>query len=428
MIIELPNNVTYISDLVPAGNLVFFKIRIDYGSHKLWKTDGTAAGTNMVLDIDPSNTTSFDPSTLFPFNNCVYFKAGNSTHGVELWKSDGTSGGTVMIKDIHLGPGDGVYFAKNFAILNNELYFEGGYENSGLLAIGLWKTDGTESGTKLVKAVSVMTNLTCVNDLLYFYAFDEGGLIGNSLYGQEIWRSDGTSAGTYMVKDIKPGTGSGVTSGTMFKGINGKIVFAASDGTTGLELWASDGTSSGTQLIKDIYPGTQPGLYTNFNTSETVNGYLYFMADDGDVGLELWATDGTPSGTFLVSDLYQGTNNDSSPSYFYNFNGNVFFTAQTKYIGREFWSCGNSTTSISETEIDRVITIFPNPTQDFVRISTVKGQIEAIQILDVDGKTLSESTEKGTEVEVNISHLNSGVYLVEITTENGTAIKRFVKE
>ena len=65
------------------------------------------------------------------------------------------------------------------------------------------------------------------------------------------------------------------------------------------ELWMSDGTTTGTFMVKDINPitGSSPQYLTN------VNGTVFFAANDGEVGIELWKSDGTAVGTSLVKDL-----------------------------------------------------------------------------------------------------------------------------
>ena len=64
--------------------------------------------------------------------------------------------------------------------------------------------------------------------------------------------SDGTADGTVMVKDINPG-GSSVPLG--FASVGNMLYFTANDGVNGRELWKTDGTSAGTVLVKDINSG-----------------------------------------------------------------------------------------------------------------------------------------------------------------------------
>ncbi len=84
-----------------------------------------------------------------------------------------------------------------------------------------------------------------MNGRLYFQASDGSN-------GAELWKSDGTSSGTVLVKDILPGA-SGGNPGSLTN-VNGTLYFRAADGSNGYELWKSDGTSAGTVLVKDIFP------------------------------------------------------------------------------------------------------------------------------------------------------------------------------
>jgi ELWxxDGT repeat protein len=67
--------------------------------------------------------------------------------------------------------------------------------------------------------------------------------------------------------------------------VNGTLFFAANDGTTGLELWKSNGTAAGTVLVKNIRPGSDSSYPSSLIN---VNGTLFFAADDGTMGFELW--------------------------------------------------------------------------------------------------------------------------------------------
>jgi len=54
----------------------------------------------------------------------------------------------------------------------------------------------------------------------------------------EPWLSDGTVAGTVRLADIAPGIADGVSSAPGFVEADGRVYFPANDGTTGDELWA----------------------------------------------------------------------------------------------------------------------------------------------------------------------------------------------
>ncbi|MEL7053646.1 MAG: DUF4347 domain-containing protein, partial [Cyanobacteria bacterium J06588_5] len=105
-----------------------------------------------------------------------------------------------------------------------------------------------------------------------------------------------------LIADINPGsTGSYPVFLTEF---DGKLFFNADDGVNGDELWVSDGTAAGTQLVADINPGSgdsNPGIFTEFDDK------LFFGANSGDtVERGLWVSDGTAAGTQLVADISLG--------------------------------------------------------------------------------------------------------------------------
>ena len=198
---------------------------------------------------------------------------------------------------------------------------DNGMSDSTPLGVGreLWKTDGTDAGTVLAADInhssgsSIPRFFTVFNGALYFQASADGS-------GTELWKSDGT--GAIQVKEInRTGTNSAYENGSdpmNFTVFNGALYFSADDGTSGFELWKTDGTEAGTVLVKDINSGVN-GSFPDYLT--VFNGALYFSADNGTspntippgVGRELWKTDGTEAGTVRVKDIMSGSQG-SNPS------------------------------------------------------------------------------------------------------------------
>ena len=75
--------------------------------------------------------------------------------------------------------------------------------------------------------------------------------------------------------------------------MNGTLFFTANDGTNGRELWKSDGTAAGTVLVKDINPGIAG---SNPDNLTAVDDRLFFAANDGTNGDELWRSNGNAAG------------------------------------------------------------------------------------------------------------------------------------
>ena len=154
--------------------------------------------------------------------------------------------------------------------------------------------------------------------------------------GQELWKTDGTTSGTTLVKDIR--VGSNGSNPIRFYAYGSKAVFVADDGINGYEPWITDGTANGTTLLKDIYSGST-GSYPNSSVPNNFiefNGKVYFSAQDGTSGTELWVSDGTPNGTTLLKDINPGSSSSSNPDQFLVANGKLFFRAMDA-SGYELW-------------------------------------------------------------------------------------------
>ncbi|MCC6456223.1 MAG: hyalin [Caldilineaceae bacterium] len=317
-----------------VNGVVFFKADDGSAGTELWASDGTITGTVMVKDIRPGGNSSM-PSNLQDVGGTLYFQATDGAHGVELWKSNGTITGTVMVKDIHPASSSSPNLLTD---LNGTLFF---IADDGTNGLELWKSDGSESGTMLVKDIqpgptgSSPKGLVVANGLLYFAA-DDG------THGLELWKSDGSAGGTVLVKDIQPGAvGSALDKLTAS---NGLLFFAANDATHGLELWKSNGTESGTILVKDIF---LPNVYGDSSAPSNltdVGGMLFFNANDGSRGRELWKSDGTEAGTLLVRDIITGPAN-SRPSHFAAASGTLFFRAESSERGVELWKSNGTEAS-----------------------------------------------------------------------------------
>lgn len=125
------------------------------------------------------------------------------------------------------------------------------------------------------------TSLSVVNGEAFFFA-------GNPASGEEPWISDGTPSGTRLLKDIMPGSGGSKQTSIFpdsFVEFNGLVYFAANDGVSGLELWRTDGTEAGTELAADLMPGAQGyfGIFLRASANR-----LYISAWDGISLTEVW--------------------------------------------------------------------------------------------------------------------------------------------
>lgn len=171
-----------------------------------------------------------------------------------------------------------------------------------------------------------------MNGVAYYSATDD-------LHGRELWRSDGTAAGTRRVLDIRAGAQDSDPESLLVVG--DELLFSAEDAFGGRELWRSDGTAAGTTRVRDVAAGTRNGLAAlssiNEGPAAVFGGKLYFVADDGDSGAELWVSDGTADGTVIVKDIQPGSGG-SEPQHLTVAGGKLFFSANGGGSdGRELW-------------------------------------------------------------------------------------------
>jgi len=105
-----------------------------------------------------------------------------------------------------------------------------------------------------------------------------------------------------LLKDINAGTGSSYI--IYMTTLGGKAVFKATNTGTNNELWVTDGTADGTFMLREINPSPSAG--SSVTQITVYNSEAYFSADDGEHGAELWKTDGTSAGTVMVADIAPG--------------------------------------------------------------------------------------------------------------------------
>jgi ELWxxDGT repeat protein len=124
--------------------------------------------------------------------------------------------------------------------------------------------------------------------------------------------------------------------------LGGYLYFSANDGTHGYELWRTSGAT--TEQVEDIRidGSSSPSNLTAFN------GYLYFGANDGTHGHELWRTNGTTTElVFNINPTNEGLGVDGSdPGYFTAFGDYLYFRAYDATHGRELWRTDGTTTTL----------------------------------------------------------------------------------
>lgn len=447
------------------NGMLYFRANDGVHGRELWKSDGTQLGTHMVKDFDPGPGHGL-PSQMTEFNGAIYLAARESSTGVELWRTDGTAAGTTLVKDIYPGSmNSNVGFMK---VMNDMLFF---WANDGEHGYEVWRSDGTEAGTVMVKDIAPSGTVVdpgeihVVGDVAYFAASDAD-------HGSELWRTDGTEAGTWMVKDINPGSAS---SNPFEIGVMGdRIVFFATTVTEGLEIWTSDGTEEGTHIVSDMTPGVYDSMIM---TKAVVNGVYYFTgyagqfgafgyelfacdgdavwmvkdinpgtgasfvaeltpacggvifrADDGMHGGELWYSNGTEVGTYMLADILPGA--DSGwPSELADLNEAFFVSATVPEFGREPWvcSCAFATVGVDDLVEPSGLRIAPVPARGPVSIALPEADAAwDLTFTDLRGRAVYSISRANGAVNLDVGGWTHGVYQVVARTKDREVKGRLV--
>ena len=344
-----------VSNLVKSGNQLYFIAGIN-NQYQLWSSDGTNRGTKQVKDLYPNADPNF-PQDLFEIDGILFYAANNTNseegitaeNGYELWRREGNGIGTPMFKNL----------------IPDQIITESSIESDIDEETGATTTT-TELTTTEVQNDSFPRDFTAVNGNLFFVAatpyfmeetdaqadylnVDDRDIVG----GFELWFSDGTESGTRPIsinknlyeyyspidviydgipsnlfsQDYGFTTNSSSSFPRELTPAANKLYFVANDGISGFELWSISDQGTKPSLISDLHPGN-----TSSSPEEltVVGKNLYFSADQGS-GRKLFYYNKTLKKPELVQ------NSGDNPEGLIAVGKKLFYSAESE-LGRELWS------------------------------------------------------------------------------------------
>jgi ELWxxDGT repeat protein len=248
--------------------------------------------------------------------------------------------------------------------------------------------------------------------------------------GDELARTDGTAAGTTLIKDLRAGKKS--SNPRDFFVFDNAVYFFADIEDANLDgLYRTDGTAAGTVLITTMKQFFVSAYYEFL----VADNYFFFNALDKEEGQELWQSDGTENGTFIVQDLYAGSSNDGDPQYLTVFNDALYFAATDKEHGRELFKYDLPLRSANESAFEVISNMTaaasPNPFTNETSLTVTTADPNAscvIIISDVLGKRIEEIHSLASETIAAGKNLASGIYFVRVQSGNEVTTLKIIKD
>ena len=380
------------SEMQVVNDFLYFKVTNHNGGvhEELWKSKGTNASTQLISKFPPAERINH----LSKAGGILYFVKFDNVTGNELWRTVETPFGTMptLVSDIFKGPTSSYpayYTAFGERLMFGAVDAEKGNE--------LFITDGAVNSAKLVKDINTVVTTTSNAGFNFYNYLGYRGMaaLGNDVlfnayervHGSELYKSDGTGSGTKLLNDVIPGEegfniqiilskknavyfiAAGNSTSAIYKTNGNKntlrkmtpdysyiqsfvvtdkgLVFYVSFNynTFEYELWRTDGTTAGTFLLSSTL------YYSNY--LNVIGNTALFVAGDGVNGYELWKSDGSVPGTAMVKDINPGIAN-STPGGMFVYKDEAYFAAYDG-IGStpSFWkSNGKDAGTIKLKDID----------------------------------------------------------------------------
>jgi ELWxxDGT repeat protein len=277
----------------PAPSIYFYDCQDPHGCG-LWRSDGAPGGTRRIPDVLSGLQVE---NYLRVWNGKLFFVVAEE-HGPALWATDWTPEGTFRLADYYEGD-DEISVTQLLAATPSHLFFTNGYRDE------IWITNGTPGGTRKVRSFEAAPcynhyfcqapytdALVLLNGEVYFVAADKKGV--------DFWKSDGTLEGTRRLTRLPDKV---LPVGETLRRTSGGWLFTVRT-ETGRVLWRSAADFSVAAPLTGCEGGCP--VVDSFLGSIGTSGRQFLGAEDPAHGSELWVTDGTGPGTRRLTDACPG--------------------------------------------------------------------------------------------------------------------------
>lgn len=350
---------------------------------RLYRSDGTAQGTYLIPLMGLP-----DPFSISGFNlidGQAYFIASANVFQDYIFQTDGTQAGT---QRLNTTPYERIH--EIFTYQGEAYFFADQASTTHLYRID--PMDGTISQTGLLNGTTEFPSNTIVKgDTIFFTAISDA-------HGEEVWMIAGISQPATQIVDLRMGTASSFPRElTML----GDLLYFTAEGDSGRrDLYISDGSAQGTVPVRSL-----SGSKTAFSPSSLFvhDSLLYYSAFDAELNQELFRYN--PAAPFDTSSLDDpGQNIHCDPD--------------------------DGTVSIGNQELERAISLYPNPTADRLTVSIAENhQVLEVSLFSADGQLIGKQEMNGNFLELSLGGLPPGVYILSLfdPEKEEKVVRRIVK-
>lgn len=201
--------------------------------------------------------------------------------------------------------------------------------------------------------------------------------------------------------------------------LQGVVPIGAGEWIVGNIFFNQDLASPGVGLIDDSFLGA---VTFNFPHDQWFNITMNWDITTG-ISAATWqmCVDGTeviPVGTLFTNSSQDPVTSLGGIDFFSISANNEYYVDDFEYVN------GSLSCVLGVNEVNEVtFSIYPNPTKDILQIA-IDEPIKNVSIFTLQGRLVNQYKNST----INISNLQTGLYFIEIETENGKGVQKFIKE
>lgn len=395
------------------GFLYFFAEDENGQGSDLWKTDGTIAGTIKVLELNTNEITG-KLQYFKKLNTDLYFQFIDSSGHKQIIKYDTVSNVQTTVLNVYPTGNTGFYNYltifdnKLFTFANGRIYYTDGI-NSNFVTLGVTGISSFNKFTVLNNQLIFLGNSsTFGNQDIYKCYFS----VADSAYKVELVYNFNAGGNNFLNPLVGSLTDDGIP---YFTSLNNRLYIAAREQTSpngGLvyQIYQTDGitTQVAIPVTHSGSPTSRPIYWITAN-----NNKLYFLMSGDNSPEQLWEANPT-NGNFTQLSSYTGPTTQPRQIFtrpLKSWNNDIYVEGTTTAEGYELWKFGDGTLSTNEISSEDKIKMYPNPTQDYLKLTIENIEAYQIDIFNAVGQQVKLRIHNKT---IDLTSVPTGIYYMII--------------